>query len=345
MTKLELEDYVLDIVSGIDTRGYITHRESGILEMKQSFSFGNAGAYSKTFAAFANAKGGVVIFGIKDSPRIPVGIKKDKFESIKIEKFTAFLNEHFSPQIHWNLGIVENDDKYFGYIYIHESKDKPVICKRESGKEVRPGGIYYRYRGQSKFIEYPELKKIHLEIQERERRLWMQHIQKISKIGPQNVAFIDLFQGEIESEKNKFIIDQNLLSQLKGDVGFYTEGEFSETEGAPVLKVIGEIEASDSIIAPKLNPDTDYPYFRGDLKNELGINNFQIQLLVWKYEIKGNPKYHLTTKSSKKSSVHKYSLYALKYLQGILIENETNFDAFMESIKSEYIKRKTDKET
>ena len=55
-----------------------------MLEFKESFNLGNMDEYAKTMAAFANNRGGIIIFGVKDNPRIPIGIRKEKFDNILI---------------------------------------------------------------------------------------------------------------------------------------------------------------------------------------------------------------------------------------------------------------------
>lgn len=97
-------------------------------------------------AAFANADGGVIVFGIKDKPREPIGMSNDNFENIEIEKVTQFLNEHFAPEIIWNMYDFEVDGKKYGVFIIEESKNKPIMCIKNVGdRELIEGDIYYRY--------------------------------------------------------------------------------------------------------------------------------------------------------------------------------------------------------
>lgn len=70
----------------------------------------------------------------------------------------------------------------------------------------------------------------------------MSHIEKIARIGPFNVAILDLVRGDIhvkEIEGTKLIMDRNLIGELKEKVQFIEEGKFSETEGEPTLKIVG----------------------------------------------------------------------------------------------------------
>jgi hypothetical protein len=324
------------LVRNVDERGYVVGRESTTVEMKENFSFPSLGKYLKTLTSFANKLGGIIIFGIKDAPRIPVGIDPKKFDSIQIEKLSSFIGEYFSPLMNWGIGQTVVDGKAYGFLCVEEAQEKPVICKKSHADILREGAIYYRYRGQSKLIAYPELKGIHDEIKDRERQLWMRHIEKISRIGPQHVALIDLFQGEIETEKNRFIIHQDLLADLKSSVGFIEEGKFSETEGAPVLRVVGEVEATDTVVIPNLDPDKDYPFFTKTMQDELGLSQYQTVALIWKHGFKGNRKYHFDAKSSAKSTVHKYSKYALQVLKKALNENADDKDDYLKAVCAEY---------
>lgn len=329
MTDKLSEKLILKILSSTNSRGYLKSRESTSIEFKENFSFGNFPSYLKTVASFANNRGGIILFGIKDSPRIPAGINKKKFDEIQVEKVTTFLSEYFSPTIDWQMGTIDYEEKSFGYFEIIESDDKPVICKKDKDKILKNGTVYYRYHGQSKVIEFPELKKIHIEIKEKEKKLWMSHIERIAQIGPKNIALVDLFDGKIESDnlENTFVLDENLLAELKSKVKFVEEGNFSETDGDPTLKVIGKVETVKGIIAPTLDPDKDYPYLAKHLAQELQIRPYDAQVLIWKYGFKGNKKYHLSIQASKNSQLNKYSKYALRKMREkySAVDDKTNY--------------------
>jgi predicted HTH transcriptional regulator len=82
------EERISEIVTTIDDKGNVTHRESSDLEFKETFGFKGISKYLKSFGAFANAHGGLIVFGIADSPRQPKGIDKTLFNQIEQEKGT-----------------------------------------------------------------------------------------------------------------------------------------------------------------------------------------------------------------------------------------------------------------
>src|SRR5262245_51164384 len=53
---------------------YLRHREGQELEFKEQFNLAGLADYFRDFAAFANNRGGYLIFGVQDSPRIPIGL-------------------------------------------------------------------------------------------------------------------------------------------------------------------------------------------------------------------------------------------------------------------------------
>ncbi len=336
------ELYLRQFLRNTDDRGHLKHRESSTIEFKENFNFNNMAKYSKTMAAFANNSGGYILFGIKDTPRKLIGINKDKFNKIKQEKISTFLIDHFDPEIKWDIGIIENEGMYFGYIYVYESEEKPVICKKNSGSNnIQSGEIYFRYRGQSRKIGYSELKKIIDEFREKERKIWMSHIEKIAKIGPSNVAILDMLNGSIHVKKiegARLIMDKELMEDLRDKVKFIEEGKFSETEGEPTLKIVGEIQTADVVI-PMLDPNKDYPYLQKHLAEQLGLRPYDVQVLIWKYKIKGNRRYHIKIETSKSGVVHKYSKYALKQLRSILNEQKDR-DRFLKKLSKEYEKHR-----
>ncbi len=231
------QEIIKSILSKKDDRGRLLARESSELEFKENFNFGNIAKYGKTMAAFANNKGGFLLFGVKDSPRILLGINLQKFNDIKQEKITSFLLDHFSPEITWEIGIIRVSNRDFGYLYTVESDNKPIICKKNSGKDIKNGEIYYRYRAQDRTIEHSELVKIIDQIKEKERRNWLSLIKQIATIGPENSALLDIVQGKIEGQMGTLLIDEKLIPKLS----FIQKGSFQKN-GKPVLRLIGDVK-------------------------------------------------------------------------------------------------------
>lgn len=273
-----------------------------------------------------------MIFGIKDSPREPIGMSNDNFEKIEIEKITQFLNEHFAPEIIWNMYDFEVAGKKYGVFVIEESKNKPIMCIKNVGDELKEGDIYYRYSARSQKIKYSELKELLENAKDLERKKWMEHIQSIAKIGPQNIALIDVYRGNIENPQNKqIVIDKDLLRDIK----FIQEGKFVEKEGAPTLKLMGTIEGMEGIqtLVPDLNLDKDFFTTKElgeklNLLTEKGSTNY-LTAVIWKYDIQNNPQYYQHKKHQKL-----YSGFCYKFLKD---KNLTLKDA--KEFHKEYLER------
>jgi len=220
----------------------VISRESSSLEFKESFGWGSLPKYLKTSAAYANAKGGYIVFGIANKPHRLCGLSEANlrtFEDIDPEKMSHHFNDNFSPEIEWTMHVYELQGKAFGLLYVHEAKNKPVVCIKDVGKDMKESDIYYRYRGRSQRIKYPELRSILESKREAEQRLWMRHLENIARIGVREAGIFDLHTGCVTGSGGSFIIDESLLSQLS----FIKEGEFSEVKGKPALKLIGHIES------------------------------------------------------------------------------------------------------
>lgn len=288
---MNIESFKEIIAIKTDTR--MKHRESKKLEFKANFNFGSMHDYSKTFAAFANSVGGIMVFGVKDSPRKPTGMTNNKFLDIDPERITHYLNEHFSPEIKWEMYDFEVDGKKFGVILINESRYKPVVCRKETkGQKAKESDIFYRYSGRTERIKFPELQNL-LEVnKEIERRKWMEHIQNIAKIGPENIMLMDIMRGEISNENNtKIIVDKELLKEIK----FIQEGKFVERDGAPALKLIGSVEGAEAV-APNFNLDDDF-YSTKELGEKLGLlsargSTSYITAVIWKYNMQEDARYY-----------------------------------------------------
>lgn len=185
---------------------------------------------------------------------------------------------------------------------VNEATSKPIICRKTQGKILREGAVYYRYRGETKEIRYAELASILDHEKDKEKKLWMDHIQKIGSVGPANIHILDTANGLMNIGTSSVLIDNSVIEQIK----FIREGHFVEKEGAPALKLIGEVAGvlnQDRIIYA----ESSYPYTAAHILAECGINNYEFQAFDWKYKVKGNPKFHIIIKTGRKSEIHKYS--------------------------------------
>jgi len=276
----------------------------------------------------ANNKGGEIIFGVNDSPRELVGLKNDKFEKCDPNKINQFLSEYFSHEVFWYMETHEIHGMSFGRLWVDEAQQKPIVCRKTFKDILREAAIYYRYRGETKEICYPELNRILDDERDKEKKLWLNHIEKIGQVGPQNIHLIDTFNGEIDTGKGKILIDESIVDKLK----FIREGQFSEVEGAPTLKLIGDVSG---IVDATNVPRTDvlYPYRFGNLKERFKFNNHQFQAILWKLDVKGNARYHTEITTGKSTSTHKYTREFSSKLESIFQRYPTWLDETVQEYK------------
>jgi len=176
---------------------YLKARESGTLEFKQQFQRAGLVEMAKALAAFANNEGGYLIYGVKDSPREPIGMSNDKFDSLDDAEITQVVDQHFAPSIKWERVTHEWDGKRFGVMYAHPGVDRPIIAIQNGGhnQEIRMGEIYYRYGARITRIGYAELRALIDEKVTREREAWVRLFERIGRIGPENAAVLDTVEG------------------------------------------------------------------------------------------------------------------------------------------------------
>lgn len=238
-------------------------RESGWLEFKEAFNWNSKDKYAKSMVAFANNKGGYIVFGIKDKPRDLVGLKSNNFDDVDESKITNYLNGVFAPEIIFEKFILTVKNKTIGILYTYQAKTKPLVCIKNDG-DLKEADIYYRYNARSEKIKYPELKAMFDFVKKEESKIWMEHFEKISKIGPTNAAIMDTFAGEISGKSGTLIIDKKLIPKLK----FINQGKFQE-KGNPVLRLIGDVKPvsiisgkNKDVLSVQLTEDPNAPALR-----------------------------------------------------------------------------------
>jgi hypothetical protein len=225
------------------SNGRIHHREGQELEFKEQFNLAGLADYFKDFAAFANNRGGFLVFGVSDKPRLPIGLSDksvEQFERVDPERISGYLLDTFSPAIEWEQESFEFDGRVFGVFRVLEARTKPIIARKDEGKQntIKNGEIYYRYGGRTQKIRFAELESIISRRIDQTNRQWQDLVQKIGDAGPQNAAILDTERAVIEkADAQILVVDDDLASKLK----FIKEGEFKEKEGASALKLVGDV--------------------------------------------------------------------------------------------------------
>lgn len=267
------EEYIKELLRTKAGDG-LYHREGQELEFKEQFNLAGLADYFRDFAAFANNKGGYLIFGVTDAPRKLKGLNESalqQFEKIDPEKITGYLLEIFSGHISWEQATLIYKDKTFGVFKIEAATVKPIISKKDEGKDqlIKNAEIYFRYGGRTQKIQYPELESIINKRIEFNNSQWLDLMSKIGRAGPSNAAILDTEKSVIEKDDSKIlVVDEELAKKLK----FIKQGEFVEKKGATTLKLVGDvvpIEKVEVVRKVRENLIKEYPLTSTELIEEV----------------------------------------------------------------------------
>lgn len=243
---------------------HLKRRETYTLEFKEEFNWGDKPSrikYLKSFAAFANNKGGYLLFGVRNQPHEISGIQN--FDDIDSEEISTSISNYFSSEIHFERHLNEIDNKYIGLVYIHESQNKPIICIKDYDDILHKSYIYYRYRAKSSHISPGDLVNLVNSIKEKESEKWQNIFQNVAQIGIDKVGILNPESGILESKSSQFLLDERLLNQLN----VIDEYKSVEKDGAPAYRIVGDIQSSAKVISrSKILRDEDI--IKGFLENK-----------------------------------------------------------------------------
>jgi hypothetical protein len=299
MNNLLTEETMLEILKVKEDR-HLFKRESQTLEFKESFNFNALADFLRDFAAFANNKGGYLVFGVKDNPRILKGLSsnsKEQFNKIDPEKISEAILNCFSINIDYEMQGIEKDTMFFGFFYIHPSAQKPVICQKNEGRDqiLKNGDIYYRYGGRTQKIMAGELQSIIEARIQSVNQQWIKQIQKIGTIGINNAQILDSNTGIIENGNRRLVIDESLIPKIK----WIKEGDFHEKAGAETLRLVGTVEQIEKIeVERRVEEDIhkNYPLSASELWSAVkelrpNIRQPDFYRIIKDNEIKSNAEY------------------------------------------------------
>lgn len=232
------EDQVWRLVDG----------ESDTMECKAGFGLKHSHQWVKAIAALSNNRGGYVFFGVADGGHkgaagqdlsyAVVGLGTNEFSKVDPAEITNKLRSVLDPTPRIEIATRQIGGTTIGVIHVEQHPSRPVIAqKAEGGDKIREGDIFYRYPGQSNRIKYSDLRAM-LDQRDRQARLnVMPMVERLLALGPQRALIADLEQGVLADGSNSIIIDPDLIDRIN----FIREGAFDEVDGAPTLKLVGEV--------------------------------------------------------------------------------------------------------
>jgi Putative DNA-binding domain len=212
---------------------HVRSGETDVLECKLNYAV--SGKILKAIAGLANNKGGHILFGIKDGETTVEGMSDDKFQTLDPALLNSHLVSCFDPVPRVSRVSHAIGGKKIGVLHVEKHERAPVIALKNMGSDLREGAIYFRYVGETRHIKPGELRAI---IETREARAVAEFSRRMNRVASGAGATIDLDTGEVSGRTGSFVIDRDLLPSIQ----FLREGDFSQTKGAPTLRLVGDVQ-------------------------------------------------------------------------------------------------------
>lgn len=107
--------------------------ENTNIDFKEEVEYKKSKSWLKTVSAFANSNGGILLFGIRDIDRKPIGLKIVVKDS---EKVSELINDKITPIPRYELKTFKENDKYFMEINIGDGPKTPYYYNGDGRKEA-----------------------------------------------------------------------------------------------------------------------------------------------------------------------------------------------------------------
>jgi len=220
---------------------FLVDGETTQQECKEVFDLARMNPIIKAIAALANNKGGFVFLGIENAACRVVGLPDRTFSDTDIVRISDKVKTFLTPTPDFIKETIEVGGMTVGVIYVEKYDVPPVIVSRD-GHGLNDGSILFRYPGQSAKIKFGDLLAMLRERDQASQSRLLKSAQRISEIGPDRSLIIDTSTGILDTGDMHITIDRKLTDQLE----FIREGEFEEVEGAPALRLVGDVRAVDA---------------------------------------------------------------------------------------------------
>jgi hypothetical protein len=247
-------EYIQAMFEKRKTTWHVRDGETDAVECKLNYAV--SGKVIKAIAGLANNKGGHIVFGIKDGGNTVEGMSDDKFETLDPALLSSHLVSSLDPVPKVTRARATIGGKKVGVLHVEKHERGPVVALKNIGSDLREGGIYFRYVGETRLIKPGELRAI---METREARAIAEFARRMNRVATGAEATIDLDTGEVAGRTGGFVIDKDLLSSIQ----FLREGDFTQVKGAPALRVVGDVQpisATDRekvrIVRENVTPDS-----------------------------------------------------------------------------------------
>lgn len=107
--------------------------ETSNIDYKVALEINKPKSWLKSVSAFANSKGGIILFGVEDKTRKLIGLKNVIEDS---EKITNFINSKIMPLPRYEINTFEEDNKDFLELKIGDGPSMPYYLLADGRKEA-----------------------------------------------------------------------------------------------------------------------------------------------------------------------------------------------------------------
>lgn len=216
----------------------VTARETFDLEFKREMTLPVFKKSLKTIAAFANRKGGIIVFGVQDRPKNVVGCVDFLDDGVQSEQISQYL----SPQPTTKFFELPIGDQIVGVLCVEALIKQPCIAVKDlagaEGKHLlNQGQIYVRRRGQTAPITGVEFNQIMNLRDESIRKEIFNFLSLGRSIGFEN-AVVGRPGATVGDEPNMTLY---LPAEAASTLNVLDRAKTVESEGAPAYEIQGSI--------------------------------------------------------------------------------------------------------
>lgn len=246
----------------------ICNREGTQREFKSLYESSKVARYLKTLVAFANHRGGALLFGISDTPRSIIGIHDAAIPDAA--DWQKRLRSYFEPAIFAEAHTFEISHKAVVIVSVNRSAVRPVICTRDANDTVlkrgrstqisvlQQGAIYFRYSGTSDHIRFAELNEILRDREDKRIKAFLENVRIMNRLGgPEAIGIVNLKDtAQIKDGAQIYLSEQAAKNLNVVERGRFVE---SKKDGDPAYFIVGTVRLNQIVKEPLGDEDKNTP--------------------------------------------------------------------------------------